>query len=432
MLDIKFIKENKDVVAMAMKNKKTVNPVNLDELIAVYDERKAIKAQIDDLNQKKNEFAKTRNIEEGMKVKKELPVLEAKYADLERRFMIMMLPLPNIPSADTPIGPDESGNKVLRQVGEKPKFTFKPKEHWEIGKTLDIIDNDRASLVTGSRFTYLKDELALMQFALIQLAFEIVTNEETLKQIIAKAGIQVNSKPFRPIIPPVFVKPEVLNRMARLEPRDERYHTQADNLYLVGSAEHTLGPIHMDEILSETELPIRYAGYSTAFRREAGSYGKDTKGILRMHQFDKLEMETFCTPETSYQEQDLLVAIQEYMMKLLGIAYQVVICCTGDMGDPDHRHIDIETWMPGQNVYRETHSSDLMTSYQTRRLNTRFKRKEGKAEFVHTNDATLFAIGRTLIAIIENYQQEDGSIKIPEILQKYMGGRTVITKNLSK
>ncbi len=413
---------------MAMKNKKTVNPVNLDELIAVYDERKEVKMQIDDLNKKKNEFAKVRNVEEGMKVKKELPVLEAKYADLERRFMIMMLPLPNIPSADTPIGPDESGNKVLRQVGEKPVFTFKPKEHWELGKTLDIIDNDRAAIVTGARFTYLKDELALMQFALIQLAMEIVTNEETIKQIIAKAGIQVSSKPFRPIIPPVFVKPEVLNRMARLEPRDERYHTQADNLYLVGSAEHTLGPMHMDEILSDTELPIRYVGYSTAFRREAGSYGKDTKGILRVHQFDKIEMETFCTPETSYQEQDLLVAIQEHILGLLKLPYQVVIVCTGDMGGPDHRQMDIETWMPGQDRYRETHTSDLMTSYQSRRLNTRFKRKDGKAEFVHTNDATFLAIGRALIAIMENYQQEDGSIKIPEILQKYLGGRTVISR----
>jgi seryl-tRNA synthetase len=215
--------------------------------------------------------------------------------------------------------------------------------------------------------------------------------------------------------------------MARLEPREERYHTEADDLYLVGSAEHTLGPIHMDEVIPAEKLPIRYAGYSTAFRREAGAASKDTRGIIRMHQFDKLELESFCLPEHSYQEQDFFVAIQEYIMKSLGLPYQVVLICTGDMGGPDHRQFDIETWMPGQNKYRETQTSDLMTSYQSRRLNTRFKKKDEKPDFVHMNDATAIAVGRTLVAIMENNQQADGSIKIPEVLQKYMG-KSVIAK----
>ncbi|MBP9771602.1 MAG: serine--tRNA ligase, partial [Candidatus Pacebacteria bacterium] len=230
-------------------------------------------------------------------------------------------------------------------------------------------------------------------------------------------------------VPPVMMRSAVMNRMARLQPIDERYYFEKDDMVFVGSAEHTIGPLHMDEILTEESLPIRYIGYSTAFRREAGTYGKDTKGILRQHQFDKLEMESFALPEHSYAEQDFFVAIQEYMLQQLRLPYQVVIICTGDMGGPDHRQMDIETWMPGQHTYRETHTSDLMGGYQARRLNTRIKRTDGKTEPVHMNDATLFAIGRTLIAIIENYQNADGSITIPEALRPYMGGRERITKS---
>jgi seryl-tRNA synthetase len=219
-----------------------------------------------------------------------------------------------------------------------------------------------------------------------------------------------------------------MNKMGRLQPIDERYYFEKDDMVFIGSAEHTLGPLHMDEIINEDNLPIRYIGYSVAMRREAGTYGKDTKGILRQHQFDKAEMESFCLPENSYAEQDLFVAIQEYILKKLGIPYRVMIICTGDMGGPDHRQIDIECWMPGQDTYRETHTSDLMQGFQARRLNTRVRRKSGDLEFVHMNDATAIAMGRTLIAIIENFQQADGSIKIPEVLRPYMGGREVITK----
>ena len=195
---------------------------------------------------------------------------------------------------------------------------------------------------------------------------------------------------------------------------------------LVGSAEHTLGPIHMDETLREDQLPIRYVGYSTAFRREAGSAGKDTRGILRQHQFDKAEMETFCRPEDGYREQDFLVAIQEYLFQQLKLPYQVMLVCTGDMGFPDQRQIDIETWMPGQDTYRETNSADYVGGFQARRLQTRIKRSDGTAEPVHMNDATAFAIGRTLIAIMENYQQADGSIVVPEVLRAYMGKDRIV------
>ena len=428
MLDIKFIRENRELVEAAIKNKKVVKAVNLDELLAVYDERKALRSKLDEINQKRNVAAQNRANEEGIALKKEVALVEAKLADVDKNFMSLMILLPNIPSADTPVGNDDNENKVLRQVGDKTKFEFKPKEHWELGANLDIIDNERAGNISGTRFTYLKGDLALMQFALLQFGLDTLTNEDTLNKIKNDAGLDISTKPFTIIVPPVFIKPAVFNRMARLEPKEERYYLPADDLYLIGSAEHTLGPIHMDEVLQEEKLPIRYAGYSSAFRREAGAAGKDTRGILRVHQFDKLEMESFCLPENSYREQELMVAVQEYIMKSLGLPYQVVMVCTGDMGIPDHRQIDIETWMPGQNRYRETHSADLNTTYQSRRLNTRFKNKDGKMDFVHMNDATAIAIGRTLIAIMENYQQADGSIKIPEVLQKYMNKNVIAKK----
>ncbi len=425
MLDIKFIKENKDIVVNACKNKN--REVNLDELIGMYETRTALRREIDDINQRRNVAQKDRNIEEGQKLKGLLEEAETKFKDADNQFLALMLKVPNIPSADTPVGKDDSENKVVRTWGEKPTFEFKPKEHFEIGADLGVIDTETATEVAGPRFSYLKGDLALLHFALVNYVFEILTNKDTLEGIIKEAGINVSSKPFIPVMPPVMIKPAVMNRMARLEPRDERYHIASDDQYLIGSAEHTLGAMHMDEIFDEKDLPIRYAGYSTSFRREAGTYGKDMKGIIRLHQFEKLEMETFCLPETSMQEQDFLVAIQEYITKTLNLPYQVIICCTGDMGDPDYRHLDIETWMPGQDKYRETHSADNMTGFQARRLGTRVRRSDQKIEPVHMNDATASA-GRTLVAIIENYQEADGRVRIPEVLKKYMLGKTHIEK----
>jgi seryl-tRNA synthetase len=424
MLDIKFIRENPEVVRQAIINKKSA--VNIDQLLILDGERRKLQASIEALNKEKNEAAQARDIERGKLVRENLSKLEDEFRDVDHQFIELMQRVPNIPSDDTPIGQSEDQNVVIKTVGETPQFSFKPKEHWEIGQALGIIDNEKASEISGSRFTYLKGDLALMQFALVQYVFGLLTREESLKKIISEAGLDVLSKPFKAVVPPVFIKPEVYQRMGRLEPREERYHIPSDDLYLIGSAEHTLGPLHMDESIPESQLPIRYIGYSTAFRREAGSYGKDMKGILRLHQFDKLEMESFSTPEQSRSEQDLFVAIQEHIMNSLGIPYQLVLKCTADMGDPDYRAIDLESWMPGQNRYRETHTSDLMTDYQSRRLNIKVKRVDGKSELVHMNDATASAIGRTLIAIMENYQQEDGTIKVPEVLKPFMFGVEVI------
>ena len=426
MLDIKFIRENKDIVAAAIKNKKS--QVDLDELIALHDRKKTATQALDELNRKRNEAAQNRDATLGAELKKQSEQLEKERVETEKAFLGLMIKVPNIPSLDTPIGPDESANKVIREVGEIPKFSFKPKEHDEIGKALGIIDTETAAVVAGSRFAYLKGDLVLLQFALLQFCLQKLTDTETLAGIAKDAGLNIKVTPFIPVLPPVFVKPVVQNRMARFLTPEEHYMFPNDDLMLVGSAEHTLGPAHMDSVLTEAQLPIRYVGYSSAFRREAGAHGKDTKGILRQHQFDKLEMEVFSLPENSVQEQDFLVAIQEYILKALKLPYRVVMVCTGDMGFPDYRQIDIETWMPGQNRYRETHSADLTASFQSRRLNTRVKRADGKIEPVHMNDATAVACGRTLIAIIENYQQADGSVKVPEVLVKYFGKDTISAK----
>jgi len=427
MLDINFIDENKELVEQAIKNKKGED-VDLDRLLKLYASRKSLQQRLDSVNAKRNEAAKNRDIDTGRLLKEESQSLEEEFKKVHKSFMDLMLKIPNIPSPDTPIGEDESGNIVIRSWGNKPEFSFPPKPHWDLGKDLGILDSDTAAEISGARFTYLKGDLAMLQFALIHFAFSVLTNKDKLEEIAKGAGLNIPVGSFVPVIPPVMMKSAVMNRMARLHPIEDRYYFEADDLVLVGSAEHTLGPMFMDKVLNESELPIRLLGYSTAFRREAGSYGKDTRGILRQHQFDKLEMETFVLPEYSYPEQDFLVAIQEYLMKELNLPYQVVLVCTGDMGKPDHRQIDIETWMPGQNSYRETHSADLMGGYQSRRLNTRVKRANGKIEHLHMNDATLIAVGRMLISIMENNQQEDGSIKIPEALQKYMG-KAIIEKS---
>ncbi len=419
MLDIKFIKENKEVVEAAVKNKN--RNIDIDELLRISDERKDLKKTLDDLNQERNLAAKNRDIERGGQLKAQAEDLEQKYNALDKQFVDLMIKVPNIPSVDTPIGTDESGNVVIRSWGEKPTFNFEVKDHQDIGTKLGIIDIETAGKISGSRFAYLKGDLAMMQFALIQHCLNILTNTEILQKIANDAGLTIDAKSFIPVIPPVFIRPAVQNRMARYMAPEDHYLFPDDDLMLIGSAEHTLGPIHMDSIIEEKDLPIRYAGYSTAFRREAGTYGKDTRGILRQHQFDKLEMETFNLPENSLQEQNFLVAIQEHVLQTLGLPYQVILVCTGDMGFPDYRQIDIETWIPSQNTYRETHSADYTASFQSRRLNTRVRRSDGTIEPLHMNDATVVAIGRALIAIIENYQQADGSIRVPDVLQKYLG-----------
>ncbi len=432
MLDIKFIRENAKKVKQIAKYKN--RQVDIDKLLELDTKRRKLQGKIDDLRKKRNELSLYKNakpslkqIKENRKIKKELSELEKKFKSIDLEYKKLVYSVPNVISKDTPIGPDESGNKVIKKFGEIPHFNFKPKDHIELGKMHHIIDTEKAAKISGSRFNYLFDSAVMMQFALIQFLINTLTDRKIIKKLADKVGNPFD-KPFIPVIPPVIVKSEVIKKMDRFDPIEDRYYLKQDDALLVGSAEHTLGPLHIDEIIDEKDLPIRYIGYSTAFRREAGSYGKDTAGILRRHQFDKAEMESFIQEEFGLIEQDLIVSIQEYLVQQLEVPYQVVSICSGDMGKPDFRQIDIECWMPGQNKYRETHTSDYMTDYQSRRLNTKYRTKDGKKKFVHMNDATAFAIGRILIAIIENNQQEDGSILIPKVLQKYMPGNLSVIK----
>src|SRR3989344_3865849 len=349
MLDIKFIRQNPKIVEEKAKQKGY--EVDVEKLLKVDEDRRKLIEAVDKLRSKRKDVAEKRDEKTGLELKRQLKEKEVKLEKLNEDFYILIREIPNIPTEDVPVGKDETGNKPVRKWGIPPKFDFKVKDYQQIGESLDIIDTKTASEVSGSRFGYIKGSLVIVQFALIQYALELLTNKSQLAKIS-----KYNPKPFIPVIPPVMIKPQVFDQMARLEPKEERYYLEKDNLYLIGSAEHTLGPLHMDQILNEKDFPIRYVGFSTSFRRESGTYGKDTKGIFRVHQFDKLEIESFNLPEDSKKEQDFIVAIQEHLMQLLEIPYQVVMICTGDMGAPDARQIDIEAWFPAQDRYRETHT----------------------------------------------------------------------------
>jgi len=433
MLDIHFIRENADLVKEGAR-KKNVD-VDIDRLLVVDEERKTILQQIEEKRAEQNRASKTIALAKGDEKDKLLEAmrhlksgmgeLQEKFDTLDLEWTKLMLAVPNLPSPDTPEGKDDAENVVIREWGTKPEFSFTPKPHWELGEELGILNTEKAGEISGARFAYIMGDLVLVQFALVNLVMKTLTSRETLEKIATDAGIDIDPKPFVPVIPPVIMRADVMGRMARLHPIDERYYFEKDDAVFIGSAEHTLGPLHMNEMIDESALPIRYIGYSTSFRREAGAAGKDTRGILRQHQFDKLEMETFTRPEDGYREQDFMVSIQEYLVRELGLHHNVMLVCSGDMGKPDQRQMDINIWMPGQDTFRETHSADYMGGFQARRLNTRVRGVEGDLTHVHMNDATAFAIGRTLIAIMENYQQEDGSIRIPPVLVPYVGKEVI-------
>ncbi|MBI2984541.1 MAG: serine--tRNA ligase [Candidatus Kerfeldbacteria bacterium] len=318
--------------------------------------------------------------------------------------------LPNIPQPDVPDGEDESANIVEREVGKKPKLK-NPKDYLALTEPSALVDLKRGAKVSGSRFGYLTGVLAQMQFALIQYAQSVILN-----------------KGFTMVVPPVMVTEDNMAAMGYLAGGGENdvYHLEKDKLYLVGTAEQSIGPMHRDEVFTEAELPKRYLAFSSCFRREAGSYGQDTKGIFRVHQFDKLEMFSFTLPEASDHEHELLLRIQEELMQGLKLPYRVVKLCAGDLGWPSARTWDIETWLPSQGAYRETHSTSTTTDYQSRALNIKVKRSSGEKEHVHLLNGTAFAIGRTLIAILENYQQSDGTVTIPPVLQPFLNGLAAI------
>jgi seryl-tRNA synthetase len=411
MLDINFIRENPDIVKNACENKNI--KVNVDRLLDLDKQKRQLLQETESLKAEQNKISRSGDkalIEQAKEIKTKIKELEPKLEEVEKELQPLVLTLPNIPFDDVPVGKDDTQNIIVRQVGKHPEFDFQAKDYMQVAEPLDLIDTERAGKVAGSRFGYIKGDLALLEFALINLVLDTVKKEG-----------------FKPIIPPVMIKNQVARGTGYYEAGDESeaYYLPSDDLYLTGTSEQSLLAMHADEVLQEKDLPIRYVGFSTCFRREAGSYGKDTKGILRVHQFDKLEMFIYSTSEQSRQEHEKILAIEEKLMKDLDLPYQVLNICTGDLGRPAAKKYDIETWLPSEQKYRETHSSSNCTDFQARRLNIRYKDKENKMQFCHTLNGTAFAIGRILIMIIENYQQKDGSIKVPEVLQKYCGVKVI-------
>ena len=323
---------------------------------------------------------------------------------LDAQFEEKWIPLPNPAHPSVPQGDGEHDNEMVSTFGEAPDFDFEPKDHLDLGEALGILEIQQAAKVSGSRFGYLKGKAAMLEFALVRWAMDELTG----------AG-------FEPVIPPVLVREEVLFGTGFFpEAREQVYATKDDDLFLAGTAEIPLAGLHMDQILDGEELPRRYVGFSTCFRREAGTYGKDTKGIFRVHQFDKVEMFSFCNPAVSWDEHEFLFVQEERLIQALGIPYRVVNVCTGDLGAPAAKKYDIEAWLPSQGTYRELTSCSNTTDYQARRLRIRYRGERGN-RLLHTLNGTAVAVGRTLLTIMENYQEADGSIVIPEVLRPYAG-----------
>ena len=432
MLDIQYIRENHKKVKQAASNKNI--SVDIDELLTLDQKRRELLQEIEKLRKARNETAaQMKNgipapelIAEGRRIKQTLTELETVLGPIDDSFMELLKQVPNMPLDYVPVGATEDDNVVEKTVGGKPQFDFKPKNHWEIAQAKGWLDKERAAKISGSRFAYLKGDLVLLQFAIVRYVMDQLSSEEVITKIVTDNKLSVPTSPFQPVIPPAAMKTEPYEATGRLKPKEITYKLTEDDLWLNGSAEHPIVAMYMNEILDEARLPIRYIGYSTSFRREAGTYGKDMEGMLRMHQFDKLEMESFTTGESGLEEHKFMIAVQEYFMQQLGLHYQILQKCTADIGDANAAGVDINTWLPGQDQYRETHSADYMTDFQARSLKTRVRRDSGDIELVHTNDATALVLSRAPIAIIENYQTKDGDVIIPEVLRPYMNNRTKI------
>lgn len=432
MLDIQFIRDNPELVAEKAKQKGY--KVDVSKLLDLDKQRQELLSNLMDLQRERNVLAKEskgqrpseEQIKRGQALRDVIGKEEGKLRKIDQEFNVLLVDVPNVSLDGVPVGASEADNKVAKKVGEPKDYDFKPKNHWEITAAEELIDKPRAAKVTGSRFVYLKGGLVQLQFAIIQWAMQQLTDEHVIERIIKENNLNIAAKPFTPILPPALVNTKAYEATTRLSAEDTTYKLADDELWLNASAEHSLCNMYMDEILPEAELPIRYLGYATSFRREAGTYGKDTEGTIRMHQFDKLEMEVFSTPETGLDEHKLLIAIEEYLVQQLDLPYQVLEKCTADIGKPNASGFDIEVWFPGQGKYRETHTADYMTDYQARSLKTRVRRSDGNIEFVHTNDGTAFAFPRLLAAIMENYQTHDGHVIIPEVLSPFIPGKTEI------
>jgi len=421
MLDIKLIRENPSFVRENLARRG--DPENLrmlDELIEcdklwrqhltklneLRRERNRITAQIAEAKKKGGDIADI--VSRAKAVDVEITELEKLVADYEERVHNYLMLLPNLLHESVPVGKDEFDNVTVRTWGEPPKFSFPPKDHIDLGLSLDIMDVERAGKVAGARFFYLKKGGVLLDMALMNFALE-----------------EMVKKGFTPIEPPFLMRRKPYEGVIALSDfENDLYKVEGEDLYLIATSEHPMAAMYMNEVLKAEDLPIKLVGISPNFRKEAGAHGKDTRGIFRTHQFNKVEQFVFCKPEDSWKIHEELVMNAEELVQKLGLPYRVVNVCTGDIGKVAAKKYDIEAWMPAQNAYREIISCSNCTDYQARRLNIRYREKEGEPPkgFVHTLNSTALATGRTIVAILENYQQEDGSVIIPEVLRKYMMG----------
>ncbi len=430
MLDLRFVREKTDVLRAALSRRGIT--VDLTEFLALDEKRRAAQQEIEVLRRRRNEVsleigrlkkagqpAEDKVIEmraEGDRI----ATLENSTREVEEAQRNILLNIPNLPNASVPDGKDENDNQEIRrwslQGGEPPKFSFEPKPHWDLAEYLDIIDFDRASKITGARFALYKGLGARLERALINFMLDLHTTEHG----------------YLEVLPPFMVNKTSMTATGQLPKfEDELFRVENGTYYLIPTAEVPVTNIHRDEILPEEKLPILYTAYTPCFRREAGSYGKDTRGLIRQHQFNKVELVKFSKPEDSYDELEKLTRNAEEVLKRIGIAYRVIALCTGDIGFSAAKTYDIEAWLPAQNKYREISSCSNFEDFQARRGNIRYKPAGGKkTELVHTLNGSGLAVGRTVVAILENFQQPDGSVVVPEVLRPYMGGAERIVRRV--
>lgn len=414
MLDIKLICENQDAVRIALKNRHTDAP--LDKILELNERRKKLQREFDEKraeqNQKSKEIVvlKKENRDPGpvmaalQEMSKTVKELGQKQTEVEDELKATVLWLPNIPQASVPIGADEKANQEVKSFGEKPSFDFKPKEHFEIGENLGLMDFERAAKVAGSRFVFTRGALAKLERALISFMLDLHTREHGYEEILA----------------PLLVNAGSMTGTGQLPKFEADAFKTTDGYYLIPTAEVPVTNIFGNEILNESDLPKFFVAYTPCFRSEAGSYGKDVKGLIRQHQFNKVELVKLTRPEESEAEHEKLTRDAEKILERLGLPYRTLLLSTGDMGFSSSKTYDIEVWLPGQNDYREISSCSNFLDFQARRMNTRFRRGKN-VEFVHTLNGSGLAVGRTLVAILENYQTVDGKVRIPEALRPYMG-----------
>jgi len=415
MLDIKYIRENLELCKVAAKNKNRI--VEWEKLLELDDKRRHLIGEVETIRSQRNKTHGSGTDEKardaGKKLKDELKKLEEELRNIEEKFNLLMLTVPNVPDKSAPVGKDAGSNKEVKKWGQPPKFDFPTRDHISLGKSLDLIDLERGAKVGGSRAYFLKNEAAQMEFAILFYTF----------QKLIKKG-------YVPLIAPSLVREFTLVGSGQFPwGREEVYHLEKDDEYLAGTAEVPVTAYYSGEILREDELPKKYVAFSPCFRREAGSYGKDTKGIYRLHQFNKIEQVIISKNDlnTSITLHEELLANAEEILKDLELPYRVMLMCTGEMGEPQVKKYDIETWMPSRGGYGETMSDSFMGDFQARRLKIRYKSKDGQVHYCHTLNNTAIASPRILIAVLENYQQKDGTIGVPKVLQQFLG-KTVIKR----